>query len=117
MKNLTTSSEHHIRLVGHPEINIAEIVMLEADVNYTKVYLSSGQSFLVAVTLKKFEERFLQQLSFFRTHKSYIVNLSYVADFTTEIKMKNQTKVMVARRRRPHLIERIRQVGFQNCIF
>lgn len=107
-QNLTTSPEHYITLAGNTKINTADIIMLEADVNYTKIYLNSGRSLLVAITLKKFETRFLQHLSFFRAHKSHIINLAYIADFAKDIKMKNQKKVIVARRRRSLLIERMR---------
>ncbi|MFN3851048.1 MAG: LytR/AlgR family response regulator transcription factor [Spirosomataceae bacterium] len=111
MKNLTTSTGRYITLARRKQINTADIIMLEADVNYTKIYLNSGQSLLVAITLKRFESQFLQQPSFFRTHKSYIINLAYVADFAEDINMKNQKKVTVSRRRRPEFIERIKQVN------
>jgi len=62
------------------KVNAAEITLLEADVNYTKIYFEQRSPLMVAVTLKKIE-LLLKEHSFLRVHKKFIVGLDY-ADYS-----------------------------------
>lgn len=53
------------------------IVYLEASANYTYIYLSTGQKFLVSGTLKEFDE-LLPAETFLRIHHAYLINKSFV---------------------------------------
>ena len=65
---------------GYKLINLVEIVYLQGERNYTKIFLESSKFFLSSKTLKYYEE--LLDHRFFRISKSNIINLDYV----TEIK-------------------------------
>lgn len=65
---------------GFTMVNINEIAFLEADSNYTWVNLIQDQRYLVSRTLKEFESM-LNFPQFFRSHKSYLVNLNHVAKY------------------------------------
>ena len=97
----TDAEENYIAIGGRKKVNPYEVILLEGDVNYTKVHLSSGKILFVATTLKKLLNRFNED-SFFRTHKSYIVNLQHVEnyEFGEEINLLNDLKVSVSRRKR-----------------
>ena len=75
-------------------------MLLQADVNYTKVLLKNDETHTFAKTLKQFEKLLLEQ-PFFRTHKSYIVNLAFVKNFDEKAKnlhLANNQTIAVSRR-------------------
>ncbi|MBA4849280.1 LytTR family DNA-binding domain-containing protein [Emticicia sp. BO119] len=53
-----------------------EITLLEADINYTKVYFEEKAPLMVAVTLKKIQP-LLEIHGFLRIHKKFLINLNY----------------------------------------
>jgi two-component system LytT family response regulator len=53
-----------------------EITLLEANVNYTKIYFEEKAPLMVAVTLKKIEP-LLEEHGFLRIHKKFLINLNY----------------------------------------
>jgi two-component system, LytTR family, response regulator len=80
-----------------------EIIYLRADSNYTHVFLSNGEHRLVCSTLKTFEHRYIN-LGFFRIHKSSIINLDFVKNYTPcnrggRIELANNQIIKVSRRK------------------
>lgn len=65
------------QLHGYDIVSIKEIVRLQANGSYTKIFFSSGKETLVSKHLKTYEEG-LQSLGFVRIHKSHIVNTAYI---------------------------------------
>ena len=61
-------------------VKLQDIVRLEADQNYTILYLSNGKKMVVCKTLKSFEQK-LKHPPFFRIHQSHIVNLSLAVKY------------------------------------
>ena len=57
--------------------SIDEIAYCEADNSYTTFHLTNGKKIVAAKTMKEFET-VLQNESFYRIHKSYLVNLHHV---------------------------------------
>jgi DNA-binding LytR/AlgR family response regulator len=83
----------------------SEIILLLANANYTEVFFTNGKKLTVATTLKKLESRFANCGDFFRTHKSFMVNLNYIKAYnclSTEeyIQMQNDYRVAVSRRKK-----------------
>lgn len=75
MKKIPLPSQDGISFVDP-----AEIVCLEADSNYTHVYLASGKKLTISKTMKVFEKN-LEGLPFLRVHYSYIVNLAHIEKY------------------------------------
>jgi DNA-binding LytR/AlgR family response regulator len=97
-----------IPIGGRKKLPPEDIILLEADINYTRLYLSNGESVIVATTLKKLEQRLVVFQNFVRSNKSYIINLDFMLDYkkdSYEIIMINQKKILVSRRRRNNLQE------------
>ncbi|MGR3810357.1 LytR/AlgR family response regulator transcription factor [Jiulongibacter sp. NS-SX5] len=98
-----------------PEDNI---VLLEGNENYTNVYTKTGEKHTVATTLKQLENRVSK--AFYRSHKSFIINLNEVSSFDESvIKLKNNRKVLVSRRRKQGLreqmnLKRLKEAGILN---
>jgi DNA-binding LytR/AlgR family response regulator len=107
--NYDTNTDNLVRVGGHKRFNPSIIVMMEADINYTKVHLNSGKIIYVATNLKKLEERLATNVSFFRSHRSFIINLNHVINNCGEdtIELANNRIVSVARRRKEALVQKL----------
>jgi DNA-binding LytR/AlgR family response regulator len=91
---------------GRQSINPEEVVRLQADVNYTCVFLSDGKKIVVATTLKEIENRFLPFPKFFRINKSVIINLDCIKQITEQqIVFKNGEIHTPSRRRKKAFFE------------
>lgn len=62
-------------------IPLKKIAYLAADTTYTHIHLRNGDHYMDSRTIKLYEEQ-LVSLGFFRIHKSFVVNMSYVATYT-----------------------------------
>lgn len=62
---------NEIHIGGRIKICPDEIMLLEANTNYTMLYLQDGHKLIVATTLKQLEKRFAVCQNFFRPHKSH----------------------------------------------
>ncbi len=87
-------------------LDICEIVYLEANSNYTLLYLTSKISMLVSKSLKEFEE--LLPPVFIRIHHSCIINKNLVSKYIRgeggQVQMKNGTLLAVARRKKDEFL-------------
>jgi len=87
------------------------IIRLEAEGCYTKVVLTDGKNKIVSRTLKEFENT-LSDKSFFRTHKSHIINLKHIKDYSKlsggYATMIDGSKVEISRRKTPEFIQKIK---------
>jgi two-component system LytT family response regulator len=63
---------------------LGNILYCEALSNYVKIHTFDGRTILVSKTLKLIEEM-LPSESFFRIHKSYLVNLNYVLKYDKSV--------------------------------
>ena len=84
-------------------INTADIMYCQSDSNYTNVILLNGEKFLLAKSLKEFEDT-LSGNDFFRIHNSHLVNLNQIKKFVRGdggyVIMNDGTQITIARARR-----------------
>ena len=66
---------------GFMFVELAEIVIFEAEGAYTTIYLKSGKSVLVSKKLKFFEDLLKERDIIFRPHRSYMINLNYLKHY------------------------------------
>lgn len=81
-------------------IEIAQIVLLEADGSYTTIYLKNGNKMVVSKKLKFFENILEYRPNIYRTHRSYLINLNFIKKYQKRdgtIIMENKLIVPVAR--------------------
>ncbi len=88
-------------------ISIRDIVYLQSENNYTRIFLQDGSGFLSSKTLKKFET-LLISAGFFRCHNSYLINLKQIKRFMKGVNerliMTNNHEVYVSRSKRNELL-------------
>ncbi|CAM1339321.1 LytR/AlgR family response regulator transcription factor [Tenacibaculum aestuarii] len=58
-------------------VNLADIVAIEADGAYSKIHLSTKTTITTSKNLKYFENILVDERLFFRSHRTWIVNLTY----------------------------------------
>ena len=88
-----------------------DIVSLEADGSYTKLDLENGNKIVSSKPLKHFEMLLLEDDSFIRVHKSYIINLDYLEKFVKSdggfVKLKNNKLIPISSSKKSLLFNRI----------
>jgi len=67
---------------GFQFINIEDIICMQADGMYSKIYLVKETSFLVSKPLKYFEKILKTHPSFLRPHRSHIININYIKQYS-----------------------------------
>ena len=94
-------------------INQNDIAHLEADGNCTLISYTNGTAYLDTRTLKVYET-LLNKTFFFRVHKSFIINLNYVLEYSRELRplvtMKDKTKIPVSRLKVKQLTARLKSL-------
>jgi two-component system LytT family response regulator len=92
-------------------IEVDDIVSLQADSNYTIIHLNTMQKMVISKTLKDFEE-LLDASQFARIHKSYIVNLRYIKEYSSIdggiVKMTDGNQWSISRRQLDMFLEKMR---------
>jgi len=85
---------------GFIVIPVDEIIYCHADSNYTEFYLTDKKCILSSYTLKQYDEILTPQ-SFFRGHRSYLINLAHVKMYRKgeggEIVMSNGHEIELSR--------------------
>ncbi len=96
---------------GFNVIVIDDIIRLEADGCYTKVIVKEGKNSIISRTLKDFEET-LPKEKFYRIHKSHIISLKYIKDYSGisghYVTMVDGSKIEISRRKTPEFIQKVK---------
>jgi two-component system LytT family response regulator len=112
VSNLGSGNEMQNRIAlptlsGYRMERIDNIVYCQADENYTQIHTKDLETIMVSKTLKAVEE-LLPAGHFFRIHKSFLVNLNYVKEYTRtdgyHIHLENGITLEVATRRHEEFI-------------
>jgi two-component system LytT family response regulator len=93
-------------------VEVNDIIYLEAESNYTIVYIKPSQKITVSKTLKDFEE-LLPITVFIRIHHSWIINKNHVQKYLKgeggQVIMSNGKTLDVARRKKDEFMKAIGQ--------
>ncbi len=86
---------------GTEFIKISDIIRVEADGSYCKIITTDGKERLVSRNLKEIQTS-LENESFYRTHKSHLINLEHIKKYSPlkdggTIEMADGAKIEIAR--------------------
>ena len=86
-------------------VDIDDILYCEADGSYTNFYTTDNKVYTTSNNLKKVES-VLMQASFFRIHRSTLLNLKHVVQFnnTGELTLSNKKKLLVSSRNKTNFL-------------
>ena len=92
-------------------VELASIVRCEAQGNYTSFHFTDGSRLLSSKTLKSYCD-ILESHSFMRVHKSHLINPIHIDALisTNALKMVDQSRVPVARRRKKEILDHLQTV-------
>lgn len=93
---------------GFKIVDPSDIMYLEGEGNYTKIYFTDGTQYVDTRSLGIYEN-ILDPKKFFRVHKSHIVNILCVSEFLNNegafVVMKNGTRLAISRLRLSGFLE------------
>lgn len=61
-------------------IDYNDVIIIKAENIYTCIYTSNGKSFLASHSMLEMENK-LVSFNFFKTHRSYLINLGYIEKY------------------------------------
>lgn len=96
---------------GFTLVDFKDIVWLEASDNYTNLFLNGQKKIVASKTLKEFEA-ILPDTDFFRIHRSALINIHYVKEYSNneggEVILSDGTHVQVSKARTQEFAEFIK---------
>lgn len=96
---------------GFNVLLIDDIIRLEADGCYTTIVTKDKKQHLISRTLKDVEASLPHEI-FFRIHKSNLINLSYIKDYSNLsgnfVTMTDGSKINISRRKAPEFMQRVK---------
>jgi two-component system LytT family response regulator len=96
-------------------VEVADIVLLEAEGAYTTVFLQNGSKLVVSKKLKFFEDVLMNRPSFFRVHRSNIINMNYIKKYvrgSSTLVMDNNMNIPVARDKKQEFEGALKELRF-----
>lgn len=104
-----------IRKIGLPVSNgilfvkIDDIICLEADRMYTKVFTETNGEHLVSKPMKFFIDILNQATEFYQPHRSFLINLKHINQYVNQdggyIIMENQKTISISREKKAEFLE------------
>lgn len=99
---------------AHVVVELHNIVRIEAKGSYVRIYLQNQKSHIVATSLSYYEG-ILPADNFFRIHKSHLININEVKQFTTgrssKVVLKDGTELNIAARRKAAFRQIIKELN------
>ncbi|MFA6261114.1 MAG: LytTR family DNA-binding domain-containing protein [Bacteroidia bacterium] len=94
---------------GFEFLEMKDIIALEADGGYTTIKLAGGKSVVSTRNLKEYED-ILPDTVFFRSHHSFILNLSHIRKYHKGeggyVVMSDMTSIAISKRNKKEFLER-----------
>jgi two-component system LytT family response regulator len=104
-----------IRKIGLPVSNgiqfvkLDDIICLEADRMYTKVFTKNSGELLVSKPMKFFIDILNQATEFYQPHRSYLINLKHINQYINQdggyIIMENKKNISISREKKAEFLE------------
>ena len=112
MQNLKAALSRKIAVPntnGTEFISLDDIIRIQAEGSYANIFCTNKKKLLVSKSLKEFETS-LEDESFFRIHKSHLINFKHIKKYAPTkdggyIEMSDGSTVEVARTHKTHLAE------------
>lgn len=88
---------------GFMVVDTRDILYVESDINYSRIYFSNGnKTLMTSKTLKEFSD-LLEPIGFFRIHQSYLINPDFIQEYRrtdNELQLQNGKVLPIARQRK-----------------
>ena len=91
------------------KVKTSSILYIQADSNYSMIYLENGEKHLISKPLKSVED-ILPKQNFLRIHRSYIVNTKKIQRISRDYVTIRETELPLSRRMRDQLLKEIKRI-------
>ena len=115
--------KHIERKIGIPTnegfklLPLDQIIFLEADGSYCKIFLSNGKHLVVSKPMKFFTDKLESVGYFIKPHKSYVVNIQYLEEYIREdggsLKIVNGLHIPISRQKKDEILDFIQRTLLQ----
>lgn len=116
LNNLKSSNPKKLAIPfseGLEFLDISQIIRLEADRSYTSFFMANRKTILVSKSMKEYE--ILEQDSFFRIHRSHLINLKHIKKFYKrdggEVEMSDGAILPVSRQKKTEFMEVLQSIS------
>ena len=96
-------------------VNFNEIIMFEADGMYSKITTINDSDILISKPLKHFTELLKNQNMFYRPHRSFLINLSFIKEYIKKdggyIVMDNNKTVSISKDKKDEFLTIVSSIG------
>ena len=100
-------------LKGFIVLKLEDIIVCEAEKNYTVFYLANRKPITASRTLLEYEE-LLKDTTFLRVHKSFLINLRHISEYQRGeggvVIMSNGMEIEVSRRKKDYFLAKVKEV-------
>jgi two-component system LytT family response regulator len=89
-------------------VELKDFLYLKAEGSYCNIFFKDGTKVVVSKTVKDYEDQLPPEEGFFRIHRSYLVNSTYISSFASdynEVTLINQVILNVSRDRRVEFMQ------------
>lgn len=97
---------------GYEYIPVEEIIRLESERSYARIYLTSGRVILVSKCLNEYQNMLNSDI-FFRIHNSHLINLNHVVMYVRTdggyVQMSDKSKIPISRSKKDLFINTMQQ--------
>lgn len=95
-------------------IPVAAIAYLLADASWSHLITAEGERYIISKNLKELEELLAEDSGFIRAHKSYIINVRFITEYSKGepcmITMKDGKVFEIARRKKREILDRVNRM-------
>lgn len=112
LKNNVAENKIKTIVISQPNerliVSVTDIMYLKSEGSYVNFHLSNGKTIMLSKNIKDYEDALTIKEGFFRIHRSYLLNVSYVQNiFTTtnEIGLKNNEVLPISKERKQAFFE------------
>jgi two-component system LytT family response regulator len=96
-------------------VNFEDIILLKADGMYTRVSILNTSEILISKPLKHFEALLDSIPTFYRPHRSYLINLKYIKEYSKKdggyIVMDNNESVSISKDKKEEFLTIVQNIG------
>lgn len=114
IRNLTRENNKPLKLAlpgvnGIQYMMLEEIIRLQAERNYTRLYFVNGKNFLSSKTLAEYD-KLLRDSGFIRVHRSHLINPIHIDGYERQgiVKLKDGCEIEVSRRKKDSVVNHFR---------
>lgn len=117
----TSLQDSNFKKIGLPVadgikfVNFEDIILLKADGMYTTVVLQNKVEIVISKPLKHFAELLDKIPAFYRPHRSYLINLKYIKEYSKKdggyLVMDNNESVSISKDKKEEFLTIVQNIG------